>query len=261
MGIMAAPHVKLPTFAGRPREKAETWFGRFKVICKTIYGYNHEKIRAMFPIYLSDQAAAWYNSLETGVRELPDELLRHFLTRFDGSDAGLALNNLRQRSVATVSEFFTRYLDSTNDQGMPKPWLISTFVRGLKADIRHTVAPQHMPTLEEARKAAIRAENSITEEIEVAAFEEREQVTVPRMREMVSDHTTLLQCRPSTCLQLCRTNPDLHLVGSTTPLQANTYQTRKPMVKVRVNFIQKAEIISFAIFVGKRVMSPIDVHI
>jgi len=24
--IMAAPHVKLPTFAGRPGEKAETWF-------------------------------------------------------------------------------------------------------------------------------------------------------------------------------------------------------------------------------------------
>ena len=141
----------------------------------------------MFPIYLSDQAAAWYNSLEAGVRESPDDLLRQFLSRFDGSDAGLAFHNLRQRPTETVSEFFTRYLEGTNDQGMPKPWLISTFVRGLKSDIRRVVSPQHMPTLEEARKAAIRAENSIMEEIEVAVLDEREHMTVPRMREMVSE--------------------------------------------------------------------------
>jgi len=39
--IMGSSYVKLPTFAGRPGEKAETWFGRFKVIYKTIYSYNH----------------------------------------------------------------------------------------------------------------------------------------------------------------------------------------------------------------------------
>ena len=69
---------------------------------------------------------------------------------------------------------------------MPTKWLISTFVRGLKSDIKRVVAPQHMPTLEEARKAATRAENSIMKEIEVAALGEKEHITVPRMREMVS---------------------------------------------------------------------------
>ena len=123
----------------------------------------------------------------------------------------------------------------------------------------------------------------------MAAFEEREQVTVPRMREMVSEAVAaafdMYAAKPQVAAYTQNQPggysdgygpvppyhsapvPSLHL-PATLPYQpgpahggiynstANTYQTRKPMVKVRVNFIRTAEIISFAIFFGKRVMSP-----
>lgn len=73
--------------------------------------------------------------------------------------------------VTTTLEFsdnYTRFLDITNNQSMPLPWLIATFVDGLFNPIRRIVKPRELSSLEAARRATIRAEHSVNDTVEVS---------------------------------------------------------------------------------------------
>lgn len=166
---MAGPQVKLVNFAGEPGEKGGEWYKRYKSICCSMYQYTEAKVKATFVFYLVGQALAWYNSLPENVKDDPDDVYTAFLQRFDGSDAGFALGTIKQRASETVSDYYTRFLDVTNNQGMPLSWLIATFVDGLFNPIRRIVKPQELSSLEAARRAAIRAEHSVNDTVEVSA--------------------------------------------------------------------------------------------
>ncbi|WAR19937.1 hypothetical protein MAR_001775 [Mya arenaria] len=162
------PTVKISNFSGHPGERAEGWYNRFSNICKHMYGYTDDKVKATFSFYLTGQALAWYNSLSSEQKGNPDTTLDLFWKRFDGSDGGFTLGAIRQRQLEGVSEYFTRFLEATNDHGMPTPWLVATFIDGLVGSIRKVVKPQDLQDLESARKAAFRAEQSLQDTEEVS---------------------------------------------------------------------------------------------
>jgi len=62
---------------------------------------------------------------------------------------------------------------------MPDFWLVAHYVDGLLSLIRRIVKAQELPSLESARKAAIRDEQALSDTVEVA------EVTVRTEREMV----------------------------------------------------------------------------
>lgn len=171
--IMATPgpQMKLPNFSGTPGEKGKAWFQRFRHMCKNMFHYNEAKVKATFSFFLTGQALAWYNSLPEETREDPDAALALFMERFDGSDGGFALGSIKQRATEDINDYFTRFLELTNDQGMPDTWLVATFVDGLVAPVRKIVKPQELASLEAARKAAMRAEQVISDTVEVSAIQ------------------------------------------------------------------------------------------
>lgn len=167
--VMATPgpQVKIRNFAGEPGEKGSVWYKTYKNVCCNMYGYTEAKVKATFVFYLIGQALAWYNSLSDAVKDDSDAVYDAFLQRFDGSDAGFALGSIKQRVTESVSDFHTRFMDMTNDQGMPIPWLVATFIDGLLTPVRKIVKPQELLSLDAARKAAIRAEQSVNDSVEV----------------------------------------------------------------------------------------------
>lgn len=164
------PQVKINNFSGQPGEKGKAWYERYRNICINMYAYNEAKVKSTFMFYFTGLALAWFNSLTIDIRDDPDAVLDAFINRFDGSDAGFALGSIRQRASEGVSDYYTRFLEITNDQGMPVPWLVATFVDGLAATVRRVVKPQELVTLDAARKSAIRAEQSLSDTVEVSAL-------------------------------------------------------------------------------------------
>jgi len=55
---------------------------------------------------------------------------------------------------------------------MPDFWLVAYYVDGLLSPIRRIVISQELPSLESARKAAIRAEQALSDTVEVAEVTE-----------------------------------------------------------------------------------------
>jgi hypothetical protein len=163
------PQVKIETFSGLPGEKGELWLKRYANICKAVFNYNDAKVQSTFPFHLVGQAKTWYESLSDSVTSNSDELVSKFLERFDGSDGGFAIGMVRQKTNESVHDYTTRFRDLYNGSGMPEKWIITNYVDGLLPNLRRIVKPQELASLEIARPAALRAEYSESDSVEVNA--------------------------------------------------------------------------------------------
>jgi hypothetical protein len=118
---------------------------------------------------LVGQAKTWYESLSDSVTSDSDELVSKFIERFDGSDGGFAIGMVRQKANESVHDYTTRFQDLYNGSGMPEKWTITNYVDGLLPNLRRIVKPQELSSLEIARRAALRAEYSESDSVEVNA--------------------------------------------------------------------------------------------
>jgi hypothetical protein len=165
-------NVKIVTFQGQPGSKGETWLKEYTSICKVLYNFNDEKVKLTFPFHLTGQAQAWYQSLPDETKDNKDNLVEAFKKRFDGSDGGYTLNAVRQEPNETVCDYTTRFYNLTHDKNMPDSWLISKYVDGLTPSIKRIVKPQELLSLDIARRAAIRAEQSELDTVQVSVVSE-----------------------------------------------------------------------------------------
>jgi uncharacterized protein YneR len=167
---MSHPHITIETFSGKPGGRGDQWLKTYTNICKSFYNYNDEKVKATFPFHLTGQAKTWYRSLSDDVTNDADELIRQFKARFDGSDGGFSLGMVRQLPSESVHEYTTRFQNSMIGSDMPDKWIISTYVDGLIPSLRRIVKPQELSSLDAARRAALRAENSESDNVSVSAI-------------------------------------------------------------------------------------------
>lgn len=166
---MAAPHpsVTIENFSGKPGAKGEVWLKGIREILKSIYRFDDDKVNATFHLFFKEHAKTWYESLSDEIRTNRVELIRQFQHRFDGTDGGFSVAMVRQKPNESVYNYSTRYQDLANGSGMPDQWLISQYIEGLVPVLRRIVKPQELTTLEAARKAALRAEASQADTVEV----------------------------------------------------------------------------------------------
>ena len=157
---MAHAGVSIPTFSGRPGEKADVWLRTYTAICKNVYAYTDDRVRATFPFHLRGQAQAWYQGLPDDVMENPEDIMGRFQARFDGSDAICSIQSIRQRPAESVHDYATGFQEAAVGGGMPERWLVFSFIEGLSFNLRKIVKQQDLHDLDSARRAALRAEYS-----------------------------------------------------------------------------------------------------
>ena len=137
--IMAHTGVSIPTFSGRPGEKADVWLRTYTAICKNVYAYTDDRIKATFPFHLRVQAQAWYQGLPDDIMQNPEDIMSRFKDRFDGSDAIFSIQSIRQRPPESVHDYATRFQEAAVGEGMPERWLVFSFIEGLSFNLRKIV--------------------------------------------------------------------------------------------------------------------------
>ena len=95
-----------------------------------------------------------------------------FFSRFDGSDGGYFLNAVKQKGGESVHNFFMRFQGQANGTEMPVAWLVANFVDGLLPPVKRIVKAQELTSLDSARRAALRAEHSEADSLEVNAVQQ-----------------------------------------------------------------------------------------
>ena len=84
------------------------------------------------------------SSFNSSIKEDSDTVLDVFFQRFDESDAGFTVVSIKKTFCESISSYYTRFLEVTNDHAMPEAWLVATFVNGFMMPVRKIVKPQEL---------------------------------------------------------------------------------------------------------------------
>lgn len=161
MATHLLPPSNIKNFEGRPGDLGATWLADYKKKAMNFLGYNENKVNETFPLMFAGPAQAWYNSLSNEIKDDANRLKDAFEKRFDGSDGSFSLDAIKQKPSESVCDYYTRYLELSRDRGMPTQWLVTHFIDGLHTSLKKIVKPQDISTLDDARRAATRAEQTV----------------------------------------------------------------------------------------------------
>ena len=145
--IKATVHLK--PFSGDGQTAAKIWLQWFERYCAL--NKEPEGQILTFPIYLSNHARIWFESLTEEIKTDYPRLKAAFLERFENQDiVETELLEITQRPDECTNDYFSRVLKKAQHSNADQKLITSLAVKGLKARVKQIVIPMKSQTFEEA---------------------------------------------------------------------------------------------------------------
>ena len=137
---------------------ADLWLKKFENFCK-LKGWKDEQIVAAFPLYLSDSAVLWYDSLSQETQNTVTELKKTFLERFSITELGKWKTiehffNRKQTADESVEEYCEAVRRMASQLSKTENDIKDVIIRGFRPDIRRFVLGKEPKSLHDTVKYA-----------------------------------------------------------------------------------------------------------
>lgn len=142
-------------------KSANQWWISFMAFIQLM---NIDATRAIgeFPFRAGEAVQSWWAQLEDIHKSTLDRVKNAFLDRFGpSSNSNMRLINISQHQYETVNQYFARIERELLDSRLEKTLIVEMVTKGLRKDVRIIVMPQNLTNLEQVRKAALLAENTL----------------------------------------------------------------------------------------------------
>ena len=150
---MNRPVVEFPLFYGDEREDVREFLGNYRR-AGLLNGWDEEKLALGLPLFLKKHASVWFKTLSGSenltFEVLSQKLISHFESKVTLWQLRQKLEERRQLSGETVTDYYYDILSFCSRLNLPKSEWLYCFVRGLRPEIPEHVILQQPPDLESA---------------------------------------------------------------------------------------------------------------
>ena len=139
-------------FLGRIEDNGSIWMEKLEMYA-TINNLSEQQRIICFALLLKQDAAIWFQNLQASIKSDWLELRNFFLHRFMLQPLvhATALETIELEDFATVQDYISQILATSQLAGLGRNTdaVIQCLIRGLPAEMHHTIATQHPQSVAE----------------------------------------------------------------------------------------------------------------
>ena len=175
MSFKFSMDLKPTKFSGNQSENADTWMNKFLTHCE-LNGIEATKYAKLLPLMLADRSPAeiWFQRLDENTKNDWDQLKTGFLARFTSQTPSwlniAELNGITMNANDTIESYIHRMQLQREKTVVSDDSFLSSFINGLRADIRTFVMVANPKSLAEAEERARLAEKMAAQTLGVATL-------------------------------------------------------------------------------------------